>query len=88
MKVFFNNIDKKTQPKIWENKKGMSVLYIPSEYLEDIMNKANELGLKYCRSREPVYGCVDPNTLERPLIGFAHHKYWFEVKIEDGEVND
>lgn len=79
MKIFLSDIDeKKFKPKISDDNK-LYILNPLDKYREEILKKVDELELRYCMSREPVFGLIDPNTLERPLTGFTNYQYWFEM---------
>lgn len=45
----------------------------------EIQNKCNELGVTYVQERKAQYAPIDPNTLERPIVGFIITE-WFEVR--------
>ena len=79
MKNFLSDIDeKKFFPKISDDNK-LYILNPLDKYSEKVLKKADELELRYCMSREPVFGRIDPNTPEQPLVGFVNYKYWFEM---------
>lgn len=80
MKIFLSDIDeKKFKPKLSEDYKKLHILSSLDEYREEVLNKCDELGLSYTMCREPVFGDMDPYTLEQPLVGFKNYQHYFKV---------
>ena len=79
MKKILCNVDEKRfQPRLSADSK-LYILNPLDEYQDEIVNQCDELGVRYCMSREPVFGDADPNTLMRPLVCFSNYQYWFEI---------
>ena len=77
-KILCNVDEKRFQPTLSDDSK-LYILNSLDEYQDEILNQCDELGVRYCMSREPVFGDADPNTLMQPLVGFANYQYWFEI---------
>ena len=48
-------------------------------YYQEILDKSDELGIRYVMEREPLYSPIDPYTLQQEIIGFKNFKEYFEV---------
>ena len=59
---------------------GRLILLTSEDKHLEIIEKTNELGIKYTQERKPVYGPLDPITLRAPIQSFIINE-WFEEDI-------
>lgn len=48
-------------------------------HCQEILDKCDELGIRYVMEREAIYSSIDPYTLQQEVIGFKNLKEYFEV---------
>lgn len=55
------------------------------EYYCEIIQKSDELGVKFTMEQTPYYGPLDPITLQRDIVGFSRSYYFEEYCDGDSE---